>query len=166
MEPEELDAAGGFLLGERTHLDVDLVFRLENSFPPAHRLAEHLAGRYGFACSLLGARPEQPRWCAGAVSLPVLALSDGLTETSTSWLDLHGRAEEVIKVSGMVELRTGYPIDLSGEPEDTMAAFMAGRVPWLPAGPWFGAPITMGPALCEYNLLREVHLTLKAATGH
>ena len=164
MDPADIEAAGPFLFGERPDLDVDLIFRLENPFPPAQRLARHLADRYGFSCRMLEARPEQPQWRVGPLSPPLPSLSDGLTETWTSWLEMHGPGDRTLKVSAMVELRTGYPIDLSGEVEDLLTAFSAGRVPCLPAGPWFGAPNTIGPALCDYNLLREVSLALAAVS--
>ncbi|MHB1534504.1 MAG: DUF2726 domain-containing protein [Acidimicrobiales bacterium] len=158
MDPDELDSAGAFLLGDRPDLDVDLVFRLENPFPPAERLAERLAERNGFACTMLGARPAYPLWVASRMEEALPTLSGRLAETWTSGLTMTGPNGQAPNVSALVQLRTGYPIDLGTEPQDGWEAFAAGRVPWLPAGPWFGACGVLGPALCHYNLLREVAL--------
>lgn len=162
MDGAEIDAAGDYLLAERPDLDVDFVFRLENPFPPAERLARHLAQRHGFGSNMVGAVPTQPRWVAGRSSEALPSLTEGLIETWTSWLEMRGPDEQIRKVSAVVQVRSGYPIT-AGQPEDGWTAFEAGRVPWLPAGPWFGAAGVIGPALCHYNLLREVALLLEVA---
>jgi hypothetical protein len=157
MGPAELDAAGPWLLGDRPDLDVDLIFRLEHPYPPLRRLAERLARRHGFAWSEVDARPSEPRWRVGR---HVPSLAPGLVETWRCELTLDGPGGAELAVTGVVDVRTGYPLGTSGIVDDSWAAFLAGRVPYLPAGPWFGTAGIIGEALCLNNTLHEVDLAL------
>lgn len=158
LDPALLDEAGFWLLGERPDLDVDLIFRLEHPYPPAQRLAERLARRYGFLWSEANAKPPKPQWKASPYKWPMPTLSGVLTETWRCWVAIREAAapsERVHEVTGIVQVSTGYPLD-DGPIDDSLATIAAGRMPYLPAGPWMGAANLIGEALCLHNTLVEV----------
>ncbi len=162
MDLGELDAAGPWLLGERPDLDVELLFRLEHPYPPLRRLSGRLTRVHGFAWSEVGAAPAEPRWHVGRHLPPLPSLAGGLVETWRTELHLHGPDGAGVDVTGMVDVATGYALDDSGVVDESWEGFLDGRVPYLPAGPWFGAPTVIGEALCLHNTLREVDLVLSA----
>lgn len=93
---------------------------------------------------------------------PLPSLASGLVENWTCAVALHGPSGETVELTGMINVRTGYPVDAVGEVNDTWEQFAVGQMPYLPAGPWFGASGLIGEALCEYNTLREIELALTA----
>ncbi len=162
MDAGEFGASALSLLCERPELDVDLLFRLSHPYPPTRRLAARLARRFGFSWPSFGAHPAEPRWSVGQQIPPVPSLNPGILETWTCEVELHGPSDQVVKVRGMVELRTGYPIEASGAVNDSWEEILAGRMPFLPAGPWLGAAGIVGEALCQHNVLHEVEQWLTA----
>jgi Protein of unknown function (DUF2726) len=163
MSQEELEAAGLWLLGERPDLDVDLVFRLEHPFPPLCRLAERLAAKYGFQWSEVNAippNPHQPRWRVVRWLPAVPSLTTGLVEHWRCELRLVGPGGRTAELQGLADVRKGYPLH-EGEVEDSWDAFFAGRLPYLPAGPWTQASWVVGEALCLHNTLIEVEHLLR-----
>lgn len=160
MDAAELDAAGPWLLGERPDLDVNLLFQLDHPYPPLGRLAERLSVRHGLARPEVGACPPAARWRVAAHCPPVPLLSRGLVETWRCDVELEGTAGQSLHVRGVVDVRTGYPLDAGGVVDDSWEAFFAGRVPYLPAGPWFGASAVIGGALCLHNTLQEIEVAV------
>lgn len=160
MDGTALDAAGPWLLGERPDLDVDLVFRLGHPYPPLGRLGERLAQRHGFAWSEVHAHPTKPRWAVEWHVPPVPSLGEGLIETWRCELHLHGPDDAELDVCGVFDVAVGYPLDTSGVVGDSWESLADGRLPYLPAGPWLGAPSVIAEALCLHNTLREVNLAL------
>ena len=160
MDPREVDAAGPWLLGERPDLDVNLLFQLGHPYPPLRRLGERVARRHGLVWPECGAHPATERWRVRAHCPPVPLLSAGLVETWRCDVELQGPEGQAVHLTGMVDVRTGYPLDASGVVDDSWEALFAGRVPYLPAGPWFGASAVIGEALCLYNTLQEVDTAL------
>lgn len=163
MSDEEFARAGSFLLCERPDLDVDLVFRLEHPFPPVRKLADHLASRYGFQWQEVDAvapDPDQPRWRVKSWCPATPSLNGGLVERWTCELTLVGPASQRRDICAAADVPRGYPIQDS-EPDLSWDAFFAGRVPFLPAGPWSTAPKVLGEALCIHNALIEIQHYLK-----
>jgi hypothetical protein len=166
MGEEELEVAGPWLLGERPDLDVDLVFRLGHPFPPLRRLAERLAFKYGFQWSEVNAivpEPHQPRWRVARWLPAVPALTSGLIDHWRCELRLVGADGRTAELQGLADVRKGYPLH-EGEVEDSWDAFFAGRLPYLPAGPWTQASWVVGEALCVHNALIEVEHFLRRAS--
>lgn len=161
MAAEDLDSVGMDLLLDRPDLDVNLLFRLEHPYPPLRRLAGRLARRYGLSWSEVNAAPEKPRWRVGSWVPAIPSLVGGLVETWTCEVELRGPAGQNLPVTGMVQLRTGYPI--SEEPmHDNWNAFFAGRLPFLPAGPFSAAATVLGEALCLHNTLIEIEHAIRS----
>jgi hypothetical protein len=162
MPEEQLHEAGLFLLMDYPELDVDLIFELEHPFPPAREVAERLASRYGFYWAAVGLRstPLRRRWKVTSYLPPVPTLNDGLIERWRCELDLTGPAGQTTKVQGAANVQRGYPLD-EGPGVDSWAALLAGRLPYLPAGPWTTAPSVLGQALCVHNTLVEVERYLR-----
>jgi hypothetical protein len=163
MPEEELEAAGLWLLGERPDLDVDLVFRLEHPFPPVCRLAERLAVTYGFQWSQVDAiapDPQRPRWRVTSWLPAVPSLTTGLVEHWLCELRLIGPDGQTAELQGLADVQHGYPLH-DGETEDSWDTFSAGRLPYLPTGPWTQASYVLGEALCLHNTLIEVEHCLR-----
>jgi Protein of unknown function (DUF2726) len=163
MPEEQLREAGLFLLGEYPDLDVEFIFELEHPFPPAQEVAERLAFRYGFHWSEVRVRPTVPlrqRWRVTRHFPPTLVLNDGLIERWRCKLSLTGPAGHTTKLQGAADVPRGYPLD-EGPVVDSWAALLAGRLPYLPAGPWTTAPSMLGKALCIHNTLIEVERYLQ-----
>lgn len=158
------DMESHMLLLERPDLDVDLVFRLEHPFPPVRRLAERLARRYGFHWPGVDAVAAEPRWRVG-IHKPPMPSTSGLVETWRCELSMKPSEGEEVGVCGLVDVATGYPLDTTGVVEDSWSALARGRLPYLPAGPFFGAMGIVGEALCLHNTLREVELVLGRPPG-
>jgi hypothetical protein len=163
MPKEQLDEAGFFLLMDYPDLDVDLIFELEHPFPPAQEVAERLASRYGFhwaGFEVRSAAPLRRRWKVASYIPPVRVLNDGLIERWGCELSLTGPAGQAADVQGIAKVPRGYPLD-EGPVADSWAALLAGRLPYLPAGPWTTAPSLLGKALCVHNTLIEVERYLR-----
>jgi Protein of unknown function (DUF2726) len=163
MSEEELEAAGLWLLGERPDLDVELVFRLGHPFPPVCRLAERLAVKYGFQWSVVNAiapDPRRPRWRVARWSPALPSLTTGLVEHWRCELRLVGADGRTAQLQGLASIRRGYPLH-EGEVEDGWDSFLAGRLPYLPAGPWTQASYVVGEALCMHNALIQVEHFLR-----
>jgi hypothetical protein len=163
MPKEQLKDAGFFLLAEHPDLDVDGTFELEHPFPPAQEVAERLASRYGFRWSWVEVRSATPlrrRWKVTSYIPPVPVLNDGLIERWHCELSLAGPAGQTTKLQGIAEVPRGYPLD-EGPVVDSWVALLAGRLPYLPAGPWTTAPSLLGKALCMHNTLVEVERYLR-----
>jgi hypothetical protein len=137
---------------------VDLVFRLEHPFPPVPRLAERLAVKYGFHWPVVNAivlDPHQPRWRVARWLPAVPSQTTGLVEQRRCELRLVGADGRTAELQGLADVRRGYPLH-EGEVADSWDAFFAGRLPYLPAGPWTQASYVVGEALCMHNVLIEV----------
>lgn len=163
MTEEEFEEAGIWLLGERPDLDVDLIFRLQHPFPPVRQLADRLASRYGFQWSEVDAiapDPDRPRWRVKSWCPPTPALENGLVERWRCELTLVGSDGRTAQLQGRANVQTGYPLH-EETPDPGWDAFLAGRLPYLPAGPWTTAPSMLGHALCTHNTLIEIDLYLR-----
>jgi Protein of unknown function (DUF2726) len=163
MPEEQLREAGPFLLGEYPDLDVEFIFELEHPFPPAREVAKRLASRYGFQWSWIDVRPAvllRRRWKVTRFIPPVPILNDGLIERWRCELSLSGPAGQTTTLQGIADVPRGYPLD-EGPVADSWAALLAGRLPYLPAGPWTTAPSMLGKALCIHNTLIEVERYLR-----
>jgi hypothetical protein len=163
MPEEQLAAAGWFLLGEYPALDVDWIFQLDHPFPPAREVAERLAARYGFHWSEVAIRPTalfRQRWKVTSSFPPTPALNDRLIERWRCQLSLTGPAGQTTTVQGIANVQSGYPLD-EGLVADSWDALLAGRLAYLPAGPWTTAPSVLGKALCIHNTLVEVEHYLR-----
>lgn len=64
------------------------------------------------------------------------------------------------EVQGLADVQRGYALH-DGETEDSWDTFFAGRLPYLPAGPWTQASYVVGEALCLHNTLIEVEHHLR-----
>jgi hypothetical protein len=64
------------------------------------------------------------------------------------------------EVQGLADVQRGYALH-DGETEDSWDSFFAGRLPYLPAGPWTQASYVVGEALCLHNTLIEVEHHLR-----
>lgn len=163
MTEEELEKAGNWLLAERPDLDADLIFRLQHPFPPIRQLADRLASRYGFQWSEVNAiapDPHRPQWKVKSWYPPTPALDNGLVERWRCELTLARSDGRTTQLQGRANVQTGYPLH-ERAPEHGWDAFCAGRLPYLPAGPWTTAPSALGYALCTHNTLIEVELYLR-----
>jgi hypothetical protein len=163
MGEEELEAAGIWLLGERPDLDVDLVFRLRHPFPPVGRLAERLAVKYGFQWSEVRAiapNPHQPRWRVTGWFPALPVRTTGLVEHWRCELRLVGADGQMAELQGLADVQRGYSLH-EGEVEDSWDAFLAGQLPFLPAGPWTQASYVVGEVLSVHNALIEVEHFLR-----
>jgi hypothetical protein len=162
MSQEELDAAGMWLLGEHPELDVDLCFRLSHPFPATERLAQRLADRHGFVWSLgLSPAVDHPRWTAGEWEPPIPALDDGPTERWKCRIWVRGVDGQETQLGGLAQVRRGYPLSVDEEVPDTCLSFLAGKLAYLPAGPFTSASSVMGEALCLHNALVEAEHWLR-----
>jgi hypothetical protein len=110
MTKEQIAEAGVGLLMEYPQLDVDFIFRLEHSYPPARRLAERLASRSGFWWSEVRVRTlDQRRW---RVTRWSPATPDPQTDLAERWrceLWLEGPAGQRTKIQGIAEAGVGLP---------------------------------------------------------
>jgi hypothetical protein len=88
----------------------------------------------------------------------------GLVERWQCELTLVGPGGQTIDLQGLADVRLGYPLH-EGQVEDSWDAVLAGRLPYLPAGPWSTASSTIGEALCIHNALIEVEHYLRRGTG-
>jgi hypothetical protein len=163
MPQAQLDEAGLFLLAEYPHLDAELTFELGHPFPPAQEVAERLASQYGFfwfEVEVRSAAPLRRRWKVARCIPPVSVLSDGLIERWRCELSLTGPVGQTTTLQGIADVPRGYPLD-EGPVVDSWAALLAGRLPYLPAGPWTTATSLLGKALCVHNTLIEVERYLR-----
>jgi Protein of unknown function (DUF2726) len=163
MSEEELAEAGLWLLMERPDLDVDLVFRLGHPFPPVCRLAERLAFKYGFQWSEVRAiapKPQRRRWRVTRWLPAIPSMNGSLVQRWECKLWLVGPDARTAELEGLADVQQGYPLH-DGETEDSWHALFAGRLPYLPAGPWTQAPYVVGEALCMHNILIEVEHYLR-----
>jgi hypothetical protein len=163
MSDEEKAEAGLWLLMERPDLDVDLVFRLEHPFPPVRRLAERLASRYVFQwwkVRAIAPDPQRPRWRVTRWSPAIPSLNGDLVQRWECRLWLVGPDGRTAMLKGLADVQQGYPLH-DGETEDSWDALLAGRLPYLPAGPWTGAWSVVGEALCIHNALIEIEHYLR-----
>lgn len=163
MSEEEMEAAGLWLLMERPDLDVDLVFRLEHPFPPVRRLAERLAFEHGFQWSEVRAiapRPQRPRWRVTRWFPASPSPNGALVQRWECKLWLVGPDDWTVELQGLADVQQGYPLH-DGEIKDSWAALLAGRLPYLPAGPWTGSWSVVGEALCIHNALIEAEHYLR-----
>jgi hypothetical protein len=173
MTDEEWRAAGHYLLMERPDLDVDLIFRLNHPFPPARELAARLAAQHGFYwaeaswAEVRAAVPDPPRWKVGRYMPAMPSRHRGLVERWQCELTLVGPGGQTTHLQGLADVRLGYPLH-EGQVEDSWDALLAGRLPYLPAGPWSTVSSTIGQALCIHNALIEVehYLRQEQDNGH
>jgi hypothetical protein len=115
---------------------VDFIFRLQHPFPPAQQLAERLASRYGFQWSEVRVRTvDRPRWRVTRWFPASPFPNDALVERWRCELWLDGPAGQATKIRGVADVRRGYRLH-EGQIADSWDALLAGRLPYLPAGPW------------------------------
>jgi hypothetical protein len=161
MTDEQIAEAGVGLLMEYPELDVDFIFRLQHPFPPAQQLAERLASRYGFQWSEVRVRTvDRPRWRVTRWFPASPFPNDALVERWRCELWLDGPAGQATKIRGVADVRRGYRLH-EGQIADSWDALLAGRLPYLPAGPWTTAPGSLGEALCTHNALIGVEHYLR-----
>jgi len=155
MTEEEWAATGPWLLMERPDLDVDFLFQLSHPFPPTRDLAARLASRYGFHWSeVRAASPGPPRWKVARWKPAFPSPKPGLLERWQCELKLDGPGGQTAKIRGVADVQRGYALE-EGPVADSWDALLAGRLPYLPAGPWTTAASMIGEALCTHNALVE-----------
>jgi hypothetical protein len=157
ISPGELETHSPWLLGELPHLDVNLVFGLQHPFPPIRSLAERLARVHSLLWKWHGAVPNgEPRWWAKG-TFAILNLDPGFSESWHCKVWIGGPNHSEVELTGLFELPGAYPLEPGDDGTDPHTEdLLAGRLPWLPAGPWPGASSIIGEALCTYNSLVEV----------
>lgn len=185
MTEEEIAEAGVWLIAERPHLDVEMLFELDNPYQPTIDIARRLLHQYGVYATEVLSREE----LTGAVDYLARfdflgAVSDpGRSASFLRWVcpfrverfdghlvDTSLESQVQLRSDGVWESRAAYPVhDGTGPMPPALArsgwAAMANFMPagdeawdWLPAGPAGGGAAEIGKALAEYNALREVEL--------
>ncbi|MGY1825981.1 DUF2726 domain-containing protein [Blastococcus sp. SYSU DS0541] len=185
MTEEEIADAGIWLLADRPHLDVEMLFELDNPYQPTIDIARRLLHQYGiYATEVLG-RDELTSnvdYLARFDFLGALSDSGRLSASFARWvcpfrverfdgyLTSTSRQPHVeLRSNGVWESRVAYPVhDGHGPLPDALArsgwaamtTFLQGpdAWDWMPAGPAGGGAAEVGKALAEYNALREVEL--------
>ena len=127
----------------------------------AQQLAERLASRYGFQWSEVRVRTvDRPRWRVTRWFPASPFPNDALVKRWRCELWLDGPAGQATKIRGVADVRRGYRLH-EGQIADSWDALLAGRLPYLPAGPWTTAPGSLGEALCTHNALIGVEHYLR-----
>jgi len=163
MSDDEFAAHGDFLLLERPDLDVELTFRLEHRFPPVTTAVRRLADRYGFRWPYLDPTPpETGRWSVRSWADPYSNLSEPV-ETWRCELTIAGPSGERT-VSGVANVCTAYELYDEPPPGDRWSLLYAGKLPYLPAGPWHTAPSVLGESLCLHNALLEAERFIRRSS--
>ena len=157
MDPDEKASHGRWLLAEHPALDVDFMFALGHRFPPTNTLALRLVRKHGLHWGEVHQGPAgDPRWRVASWTPIVPSLDGGLTERWSCKLTLAGPDARGTDLSALSEVRTAYPLEATGDQVDSWDALGEGRLTFLPAGPWIGAPSLLGEALCRHNALVQI----------
>jgi hypothetical protein len=88
------------------------------------------------------------------------SLNGALVQRWECKLWLVGPDAQTAELQGLADAQQGYPLH-DGVTEDSWDAVLAGRLPYLPAGPWTQAWSVIGEALCMHNALIEVEHYLR-----
>ena len=169
---DEIEQAGMFLLGERPHLDVELVFELNNPYEPTLALARRLRRRYGMHTTHLDSG-ETMRGVEYLIRFDWMGAVQDLTVQGfhSRWIcpvrverfdgflcNTRREPQTVLETSGVWQSRIAYPVREGPEPTGSrVTEWLAGRG-WLEAGPAGGGAHEVGKVLAEYNALREIEL--------
>jgi hypothetical protein len=185
MTEQEIAEAGMWLIAERPHLDVEMIFELDNPYQPTIEIARRLLNQHGvYATEVLSASEltAKVKYLArfdflGGVSDRGQSssfhrwLCPFRVERFDGYLVNSSREPHVeLRSSGVWESRVAYPVHNGHGPMPpalarsgwaAMTEFLHGgddAWDWLPAGPAGGGAAEIGKALAEYNALREVEL--------
>jgi hypothetical protein len=177
MSDDDIARAGMFLFGERPHLDVELVFELENPYEPTLRLAERLRQRYGMYVSHLSQSGTMSDgeylilfdWMGAIQDLNVQGFHSRwicpvrVERSNGAIMDTRSERVAEFQSTGAWESRIAYPVSNRPEPTGSrLEEFVAGGG-WLEAGPPGGGAHAVGKVLAEYNALREVEMWAQRA---
>ena len=67
-------------------------------------------------------------------------------------------------VSGVANVCMAYELYDEPPPGDRWSLLYAGKLPYLPAGPWHTAPSVLGESLCLHNALLEAERVIRRAS--
>lgn len=176
---EELERAGMFLLGERPHLDAELVFDLNNPYEPTLAIAERLRREYGMHTTHLD-QGETMRGAEYLIRFDWMGAVQDLTVQGfhSRWLcpvrverfdgflcHTQRDPETVFEATGVWASRIAYPIHDGPEPTGSRVDEWLNGGGWLEAGPPGGGAYAVGKVLAEYNALREIELWARQMLG-
>lgn len=166
MTDRDREEMGSVLIPD---LDVNLLFQMGHPYPPTLELAQQLDRRFGFHWSWIRAKAERAEgsWRVATFKPPVDRSSVGLIQRWACSVRLSGPDERMVDIVGRANTRSGYPLGSSASQTTSAiwAAIHAGRMPYLPAGPWLGTSSVVGEVLCLHDALRNIGMWLERQAG-